>query len=120
MGICSSLASRQAKCEAEYGSSIATLSPAHSLRRRSSCSSEQGTGHTSAKQLQDISISAVASALARGRIGTKELSVLPLDLLQLVIDKLVQTGDLVGILPSRSSRSLQFCNDYCATGHTRC
>ncbi len=87
------LASRQAKCETEYGSSIATLSPVHSLRRRSSCSSDHGTrtGHT--QQLQDISVAAVASAVSKGRIGPRELSLLPLDLLQRVIDKLVQTGD---------------------------
>lgn len=83
------LASRQAKPCDEYSYCIATLSPAHSIRRRSSCSSEQGpTGST----LQDVAVATVAQALRHRRIGTRELSVLPIDLLQRVIDDLVQQG----------------------------
>lgn len=42
--------------------------------------------------LQDVAIDAVATAVSRGSIATKQLSVLPIDLLQRVIDQLVQKG----------------------------
>jgi hypothetical protein len=83
------LASRpQAKCE-EYGSCIATFSPAHSIRRRSRSSTEQAAvGGT----LQEASVNAVATAVAQGRIYADLLSVLPIELLQRVIDRLVEQG----------------------------
>lgn len=83
------IASRGEKSE-EYAASVATLSPAHSLRCRSRSSSEQGAVGCS---LQDIIISTVATALARGSLCTRQLSVLPIDLLQRVIDRLVQQGE---------------------------
>lgn len=72
---------------------MATLSPAHSLRCRSRSSSEPGAVGCS---LQDIVISTVATALARGSLCTRQLSVLPIDLLQRVIDRLVQQGEGAG------------------------
>lgn len=43
--------------------------------------------------LQGVAINAVATAVSRGSLATKQLSVLPIDLLQLVLDKLVQKGE---------------------------
>lgn len=82
------LVSRQHSRGEDYGSSIATLSPVSSLRRRSRSSSEQSAVGT----LQDVAIDAVATAVTKGNIGTKHLVVLPIDLLQRVVDRLVEQG----------------------------
>lgn len=113
------LASRQAKQCDDYSYCIATLSPAHSLRRRSSCSSGQGSATgSSIGTLQDVAVETVGRALRNRRIGTRELSVLPIDLLQRVIDYLAQQGEFVGlfgralltVISSSSIQHLQGCD----------
>lgn len=73
------------------GSSIATLSPVHSIRRRSrSCSFSNSRVPT----LQVSCVNAVATALVQGYTAPADLSVLPYELLQEVVDRLVARGEI--------------------------
>jgi hypothetical protein len=80
------------------GSSIATLSPVHCLRRKSSSSSSSSQAAPSCvPPLQELCALAAARAAARGAVAPSELlAVLPYDLLQCIIDALVATGEPQG------------------------
>lgn len=91
----SCLAQRQSKDFNNSYGDTATLSPAHSLRKRCSGSLDQQNGERG-PTLQDCCLQTIARSLSCGRLATKQLSVLPIDLLQRVIDEMVEQGARLG------------------------